>query len=632
MSRPLALFEAYGIEIEYMIVDRADLSVRPLSDQLLLAAAGSYDDVERGPLAWSNELVLHVIELKTNGPRPRLDGLAADLQKDICAIDELLAPRGARLMPTAMHPTMDPTRETRLWPHAYSAVYETFDRMFGCSGHGWSNLQSVHINLPFASDEEFGRLHTAIRLVLPLLPALSASSPLVEGAPSGVLDTRMSFYRHNARAIPSVTGRVIPELVLDEAGYQRDILAPIARDVAPFDTASVLEPHWVNARGAIARFDRGSIEIRVIDTQECAPADVAVAALTIAAVRALVEERWLGYSEQQLPATEDLEALMIAAIGEGERAVVREARLLEAFGASGPMSAGALWARLGQELLGADSEHAAPLALIEREGPLGRRILADLARRGATCATPTPSSATAWRAGAASRSVDALSPGGQLRARRRRHSGALSRGLPRKGGAAREPPRPRPRRPLPRARPQLGARTELYACLESRLLVDANRHPGHPRLFSEVTRALSAAEARGHPPRPLPALSAGGRGGGRARSAARPGAAPVDPLLRPRARRQGAHRRSGPALRSGAAERAPALRPPGAPSRRHRPGALGAAQLPLPGRQRRLHHLPAPALRRRPLPRHRGGDEPAPRPPRGRLRPPLIAALGRELG
>ena len=380
---PLALFQAYGIEVEYMIVDRGDLSVRPISDELLLAVAGSYEsEVERGPLCWSNELVLHVVELKTNGPRPHLDGLAADLQEDIRAIDMTLERWGARLMPTAMHPTMDPQRETRLWPHEHSAIYDTFDRMFGCSGHGWSNLQSVHINLPFATDAQFARLHTAIRLVLPLLPALAASSPLLEGEPSGLLDTRMSFYRHNARAIPSVTGRVIPDLVLDQAGYDERILAPIARDVAPFDTAGVLEPEWVNARGAIARFDRGSIEIRVIDVQESAQADVAVAALTIAAVRALVEERWQSFGDQQLPETEPLERLMVAAIQDGERARVADPGVLAAFGASHPCSAGELWARLAQELLGDASEHAAALSVIEREGTLARRILSSRERPG----------------------------------------------------------------------------------------------------------------------------------------------------------------------------------------------------------------------------------------------------------
>jgi hypothetical protein len=33
----------------------------------------------------------------------------------------------------------------------------------------------------------------------------------------------------------------------------------------------VLRHEWVNARGAIARFDRSAIEIRVLDVAECPP-------------------------------------------------------------------------------------------------------------------------------------------------------------------------------------------------------------------------------------------------------------------------------------------------------------------------------------------------------------------------
>ena len=38
--RPLGLFEAYGIELEYMIVDRASLAVAPLADRVLEAVLG----------------------------------------------------------------------------------------------------------------------------------------------------------------------------------------------------------------------------------------------------------------------------------------------------------------------------------------------------------------------------------------------------------------------------------------------------------------------------------------------------------------------------------------------------------------------------------------------------------------
>ena len=121
-SRPLGLFEGYGIEIEYMIVDSEDLTVRPMSDELLKAVAGSYQmEVDRGELCWSNELALHLIELKTNGPVSSLVGVSEAFQRDVRAINELLTSKGARLLPSGMHPFMAPD-ELRLWPHEDDAI------------------------------------------------------------------------------------------------------------------------------------------------------------------------------------------------------------------------------------------------------------------------------------------------------------------------------------------------------------------------------------------------------------------------------------------------------------------------------------------------------------------------------
>ena len=38
------------------------------------------------------------------------------------------------------------------------------------------------------------------------------------------------------------------------------------RQIAPLDPDHVVQYEWLNSRGAIARFDRNAIEIRVIDT------------------------------------------------------------------------------------------------------------------------------------------------------------------------------------------------------------------------------------------------------------------------------------------------------------------------------------------------------------------------------
>lgn len=380
----LHLFDGFGVEIETMIVDAASLDVAPIADRLLAAEAGAIvSDVERGGIAWSNELVLHVVELKTNGPAPRLEPLPALFAENQRRIGEHLRAFGARLMPTAMHPWMDPHAETRLWPHDYSAVYEAFDRIFGCQGHGWSNLQSLHLNLPFAGDEEFGRLHAAIRLVLPLLPALAASSPVVEGRAGAALDRRMEAYRGNSRRIPEVAGAVIPEPAFSEAEYDRQIFEPLFRAIAPHDPDGVLHDEFLNARGAIARFSRGSIEIRVIDAQECATADLAIAAATIGVLRLLAAERWSSLATQQGFAVAPLAALLQRAVVDADRAVVDDPAYLAALGLPpGATTAGAVWRHLVEAAFAAGTADEAtwrqPLETILRHGPLARRILAAL--------------------------------------------------------------------------------------------------------------------------------------------------------------------------------------------------------------------------------------------------------------
>jgi gamma-glutamyl:cysteine ligase YbdK (ATP-grasp superfamily) len=380
MSGPFPLFARFGVELEYMIVDGDTLDVLPVADEVLRAEAGEYtSDFEAGALTWCNELVLHVIELKTTSPATALEGLAAAFHQDVGRINALARALGGRLLPTAMHPWMDPFREARLWPHECSPIYEAFHRIFDCRGHGWSNLQALHLNLPFANDEEFGRLHAAIRLVLPILPALAAGSPVCDGRPSGLLDARLDAYRHNARRVPSVSGRVIPEPVYTRAEYEEHILGMIYRDLAPLDPDGILRHEWVNARGAIARFDRQTIEIRVLDMQECPAADLAILELIAAVLRAMTEERWGRYAEQRAWPVEPLADLLLAAVRDAELTRIASPAYLRLFGMEGVQecTAGELWGHLRAALGPAAVTEAAngPLDVILREGCLARRIL-----------------------------------------------------------------------------------------------------------------------------------------------------------------------------------------------------------------------------------------------------------------
>lgn len=349
----LGLFGAYGIELEYMIVDRNTLAVRPIADKVLAEMAGGEMtmEVELGDVAWSNELVLHVMELKCNGPQPQLRSLMTKFQEQITLVNGLLKKHDAMLMPTAMHPFFDPARETKLWPHDNEVIYATYNKIFDCRGHGWSNLQSTHINFPFANDAEFGRLHAAIRLVLPLIPGLAASSPICEGKVTGRPDNRLDFYRRNQQKIPSVTGHVIPERVFTRAAYEQDLLEKIYRDIAPFDPDHVLQYEWLNSRGAIARFDRDAIEIRLLDIQESVPADLAVASAVISLVKGLCDEVWSSTSAQRECSELDLEKIFLSTLEGGGNARVTDQQFLKMFGCAQPLTVNELWRAKIQDLL-----------------------------------------------------------------------------------------------------------------------------------------------------------------------------------------------------------------------------------------------------------------------------------------
>ncbi len=379
----LGLFDAFGIELEYMIVDAETLDVRPISDQALTAAAGELTgEVELGSISWSNELALHVLELKVTEPVTDLAQVTVDFQQSIAQANEILGNFGARLMPSAMHPWMNPDREMKLWPHDYSPVYNAFNRIFNCSGHGWANLQSTHWNLPFRNEQEFAQLHAAIRLILPLLPGIAASSPIYDGRTHGTLDCRLEVYRKNSARIPSITGQVVPEAVYTEADYEREIYQRMYRDIAPEDPEGTLQHIWLNARGAIARFDRGAIEIRVLDIQECPQADIAIGSLMVAALQSLCAQQWTNFKEQASAPTEELASLFRSTVITGPATVVPSS-IAQHFGLNeSAVTVGQLWQDLLVRLQ-PTSPLLSPIVVdslttILSQGTLSQRILANL--------------------------------------------------------------------------------------------------------------------------------------------------------------------------------------------------------------------------------------------------------------
>jgi glutamate---cysteine ligase / carboxylate-amine ligase len=371
----LHLFEGYGVELEYMIVDRKTLKVLPIADKVLEKMAGEQAHyVENGNIALCNELVLHVLEFKTNGPSPSLNGLSKDFANNINKVNGILTEWDAMLLPTAMHPFMNPYTEMKLWPHSNKAIYELYNNIFDCRGHGWANLQSVHLNLPFANDSEFEKLHAAIRMILPILPAIAASSPIKDSTITGVKDTRLDMYRFNQAKIPSLTGKIIPEQVWSQKEYLKNILEVNFRDIKPHDPEGILQEEWLNSRGAIARFSRMAIEIRLLDIQECPAADIAILKLINSTLVSLTNEDLCSLNDQKSFNEDHLYPILLSTLKNGENSVIDNKMYLKSLGINDKQClAQDIWSHLFNRK-NFDKEESEILTTILSKGTLSSRI------------------------------------------------------------------------------------------------------------------------------------------------------------------------------------------------------------------------------------------------------------------
>lgn len=148
----------------------------------------------------------------------------------------------------------------------------------------------------------------------------------------------------------------------------------------------MLNPIWVNSRGAVPRFDRGTIELRLMDAQECPVAEMAVFVLLIETIKALTGGLFCTTAEQMKCKTDVLVSVLDRTIEEAEHA-----RLPEIYAAlfgfdSEQLTAGMLWKKIFNYLkdrgVQAVTTHERELNIILDEGTLASRILHSLQQHG----------------------------------------------------------------------------------------------------------------------------------------------------------------------------------------------------------------------------------------------------------
>jgi gamma-glutamyl:cysteine ligase YbdK (ATP-grasp superfamily) len=283
--------EVLGPEHEFSIVDEK-LTPLPIVDKVIKDFHGRIVNVvSLGQCSFGKELQAHVVEFKANKPFSSPETFEETMQEAVDNVLSLLSEHyDARLLGSGMHPSLK-LNDAKVWSHRDRQIYQAMSKIFNLNQHGWLNLQSFQLNLPYKNQSEAVRLYNALTNVLPYLPALAASSPIYESKIGDYLDNRLHFYSTNQVEVPSITGKVIPEYVGSFEEYEKVTVRQYSEDLAKLNAPKcLLNKKWLNSRGAVIRSDRRAIEIRILDEQESVKSDVALSCFIRAVLRGILME------------------------------------------------------------------------------------------------------------------------------------------------------------------------------------------------------------------------------------------------------------------------------------------------------------------------------------------------------
>ncbi len=359
-----------GLGYTWMLVDRTSLRVSPRAEEVLRDLTGRTP----GNMTWSAGVAAHLLHLAPAPSSAWNHAVTLQVAMEVRNLMQALAERQLALLPTGAHPFMDPRKETLIWK-----VEQTIwlDRAIGSDAHGWGNSHRTTLELPFSSDEAFTKLHTALRMVIPILPALAASSPWLQGERCGMLDGALMSHLAQGERMPALVGQFVPPSIIGQEEYYRVVLEPIALGMAALEAPHSLDHQALNRHAIVARFDRNSVLVQVADQQECVAADAAIAEITVAVTRAMVEGRWVSNYLQRAWHESDLAAIMKETMRSGGDAVIANKDYLLMFGLLREQATAAeLWRHLYQHFRHALTEPSRlRIAHILDHGCLAKRMV-----------------------------------------------------------------------------------------------------------------------------------------------------------------------------------------------------------------------------------------------------------------
>jgi hypothetical protein len=109
--------------------------------------------VELPHFTFGKELQMHVMEIKANAPFRSPELFEENMQSAVAILLDFLSKKHhAYLLGTGMHPLLS-LEETSIWPHRHRKIYQEYSKIFNLKQHGWLNIQSFHLNIPYSKEQ-----------------------------------------------------------------------------------------------------------------------------------------------------------------------------------------------------------------------------------------------------------------------------------------------------------------------------------------------------------------------------------------------------------------------------------------------------------------------------------------------
>jgi carboxylate-amine ligase len=247
-----------GIEEEFSILDPVTLELRPRFEELRDAAAG--DELLSESI--TGELISSEIEIISGAGADLHDALARQRERRR-RLFALAAAHGAALGATGTHPWADYRSQPIIDTEHYRRVEE------GLKYVAWrNNTFSLHVHLGVKGIDRAVRACDRLRPVLPLLLAISANSPYLDGRDSGLHSARTQSF---TKSFPRCG---VPDAFGGWPAYREYIEFLLAtRSIVEFTQV------WWSVR---PHFSFGTLELRICDAQATAQESEALAALIVA--------------------------------------------------------------------------------------------------------------------------------------------------------------------------------------------------------------------------------------------------------------------------------------------------------------------------------------------------------------